>query len=390
MRQRNRSLELSVGIFLVVTAVILVLFILVLGNFRFSPGHQLWVQFNASGGLRDGAKVKVAGVAAGKVKGVEFLDGSKRSLDGRRIWVRVELEIEPAMATAVTSTAQFFITSEGMLGEQYVEVLPGDEDGSPLPSGAEVAGQPVMQMPEATKRAMEMFDRVEELLQGTGGDLSAVTGELRAALEKSNRILARLDTELPSLLEEVRAVVSRADGLVEESTLAVQEGRTWMKDPAIRQTVDHVNESMGVVNQRLPGLLEELDKAAREGGLLLSEGRATAAHLESELTGLTRMAHGVLGRADAALAGVDTKALVEEVGRALERVTDSLATTGGAVQRIVLRTESLVDDLGEMVEGVKKGRGTVGAFLMSRDLYDDIREMVLDLKRNPWKVLWKP
>ena len=38
---------------------------------------------------------------------------------------------------------------------------------------------------------------------------------------------------------------------------------------------------------------------------------------------------------------------------------------------------------------VKKGQGTVGAVLMDDALYDDIQTLVRDLKRNPWKFLWK-
>jgi phospholipid/cholesterol/gamma-HCH transport system substrate-binding protein len=42
-----------------------------------------------------------------------------------------------------------------------------------------------------------------------------------------------------------------------------------------------------------------------------------------------------------------------------------------------------------ILANVKKGKGTVGAMLMDDALYDDLQTLVRDLKRNPWKFLWK-
>ena len=38
---------------------------------------------------------------------------------------------------------------------------------------------------------------------------------------------------------------------------------------------------------------------------------------------------------------------------------------------------------------IKKGEGTVGALLMDEEVYDNVQEMVRDLKHNPWKFLWR-
>ena len=42
-----------------------------------------------------------------------------------------------------------------------------------------------------------------------------------------------------------------------------------------------------------------------------------------------------------------------------------------------------------IVAQVRRGRGTAGALVMDREIYEDIKEMVRDLKRNPWKFFWK-
>ena len=46
-------------------------------------------------------------------------------------------------------------------------------------------------------------------------------------------------------------------------------------------------------------------------------------------------------------------------------------------------------DAQSIVQHIKKGEGTVGALVMDEAIYDDVQEMVRDLKHNPWKFLWR-
>jgi phospholipid/cholesterol/gamma-HCH transport system substrate-binding protein len=41
------------------------------------------------------------------------------------------------------------------------------------------------------------------------------------------------------------------------------------------------------------------------------------------------------------------------------------------------------------VSHIKKGQGTIGGFVMDEEIYDDVQEMIRDLKHNPWKFLWR-
>ena len=42
-----------------------------------------------------------------------------------------------------------------------------------------------------------------------------------------------------------------------------------------------------------------------------------------------------------------------------------------------------------MVGNVRHGKGTAGALLVEPQIYDDLKELARDLKRNPWKFFWK-
>ena len=57
--------------------------------------------------------------------------------------------------------------------------------------------------------------------------------------------------------------------------------------------------------------------------------------------------------------------------------------------QIASRANATAADAQSIVAKIKKGEGTVGALLMDEEVYDDVQEMVRDLKHNPWKFLWR-
>jgi phospholipid/cholesterol/gamma-HCH transport system substrate-binding protein len=42
-----------------------------------------------------------------------------------------------------------------------------------------------------------------------------------------------------------------------------------------------------------------------------------------------------------------------------------------------------------ITERVRSGGGTVGLLLADDEIYDDLKELLRDLKQHPWKLVWK-
>ena len=51
--------------------------------------------------------------------------------------------------------------------------------------------------------------------------------------------------------------------------------------------------------------------------------------------------------------------------------------------------DTWIDNVNGMVTDLRAGKGTAGALLAREDVYADLRELIRDLKRNPWKFFWK-
>ena len=97
----------------------------------------------------------------------------------------------------------------------------------------------------------------------------------------------------------------------------------------------------------------------------------------------------------------DSEPLLKDAREAMANVNRISATVGDPagqeklkkalsdLTELASRANSMASDAQAIVAHMKKGEGTVGALVMDESVYDDVQEMVRDLKHNPWKFLWK-
>ena len=141
---------------------------------------------------------------------------------------------------------------------------------------------------------------------------------------------------------------------------------------------------------RLPPLLESLDETILSSRDLVTDVHSRVQILEDEVVLTATRLRTLIGHTDRLVRSVDADGLVEETRVALRKTVEQFAKTGESLNRISVESERVLADLATITSDVKSGRGSLGAFIKDREIYDDVRELLLDIKLNPWKVLWKP
>ncbi|WP_144629724.1 outer membrane lipid asymmetry maintenance protein MlaD [Bordetella genomosp. 13] len=110
-----------VGLFVLLGAAALVFLALRAGNlstFSFKPTYHLTANFDNIGGLKVRAPVKSAGVVVGRVAAIGF--------DNQTFQAVVSLDMDTGFEFPKDSSAS--ILTSGLLGEQYLGLVPGAED----------------------------------------------------------------------------------------------------------------------------------------------------------------------------------------------------------------------------------------------------------------------
>ncbi len=129
------KLELKVGIFVFAGLIILAIFILSIGGFKtWSSGYRINLNFNFVNGVKVGAPVRFAGVDAGEVKKVilEFIPQQNRSNVRLEVWIRNIIKIPP--------DSTIWVNTLGLLGEKYVEIMPGKDYAHCVKASQSLAG----------------------------------------------------------------------------------------------------------------------------------------------------------------------------------------------------------------------------------------------------------
>jgi len=115
---RRAELEIVVGLFIIAGIACLAYLSVKLARMEVmgGPGLQLTAVFPNTGGLKNGAQVEIAGVGIGRVKDI--------ALDNYR--ARVVMSIDPLIEIQDDAIAR--IKTKGLLGEKYVDIVPGGSD----------------------------------------------------------------------------------------------------------------------------------------------------------------------------------------------------------------------------------------------------------------------
>jgi phospholipid/cholesterol/gamma-HCH transport system substrate-binding protein len=338
---QERSIEVKVGVLILVSLAILVGFVLVMSGVNFERKYTVFVDFENPGGLQTGAPVRIAGVKVGAVEELQFRGGEVDATTGRRTLVRAKLSLQQKVQSAIHDDADFYVTTQGVLGEQFLAVEPGTpshpvlDPAKTIPRGI---GPPRIDLFLA--KAYELLDMtvtglrnnqdlVKDIATNTAGLLEGLNGSVKDNRERITRIMQNL--EQLSL---------------EASTLARDARGKYVDNPKIDRTIDNID--------KLTGDLQ------RDSGPLLKDAKEAMANVN---------------RASATVGDAEGQA--------------KLKKTLGEVSELATRANAMAGDAQQIVSHIKKGNGTVGALVMDEELFDDLKELARDLKHTPWKFFWK-
>lgn len=337
---RERGLEFKVGLLIIIATAVLVGFVFVLGNFSLASGFTMHVDYDYVGNLQPGAPIKISGIKVGKVDDVHFWGGKVDPATGRRVQVRVDAWIEDRARDSIRRDAEFFINTAGVLGEQYLEIVPGkDWSAPPLDTKLPAVGSDPPRTDLVVSRLYEVLDALSDVLRDD-------KDVIRDLLRNSASAVAEVNTLLVQNREQVGQLVGAAAGLAGEAQKTLGKLNAGLGDPSVVAAL--FRDADGV----LVSARKSLDTLTPSAGALMADA--------TRVTGLITQ---------------------DRLDRAID-VADKAATAAE-------KAGGLIDNVDGMVSDLRAGKGTAGALLSREEIYADLRELIRDLKRNPWKFFWK-
>lgn len=229
------NLELKVGIFAFIGLTILALAIFSISEiYIFRPGYHVKITFGFASGIDLGAVVRVAGIEAGEVRDV------KVSYDKDKGEAKVTLLVWLNRNVKVPRDSTAYVSVLGLIGETYLEIVPGEDYAHLLKDGDALVGRD----PFSTETLMEVAHKVAANFDSILGSVDEVFDEeAKASLKRAIR-------DFDASLELMLRVAEKFDGVLD----AVNEVFDEETKAALQETIHNfrdISASVKVIAGRL-------------------------------------------------------------------------------------------------------------------------------------------
>lgn len=250
--------EIKIGLFLGIALLIMVIFIFTVGDlgeiFR-GKGYPLYVYFDSAAGLEKRTQVRLAGVKIGRVEDIRLKDSQAEVLILINKGVRIRRD---SMAT---------LAALGLLGEKYIEILPGKaaeycQPGDTLqgltPVSLDRIGAQLLSVGEEVRKAGQLLQELlgsegtKSSLQQSLANIAEFTGELKDFWQQNRESLASTVDQSSRLAQTLSQDITRVTQSLEDTVDLLREV---------------INENRGDIRERLQevrSLMKETEKALRQ------------------------------------------------------------------------------------------------------------------------------
>lgn len=236
--KNQRAINLKVGIFVLASLLVFVVFIFALGKESsfFKKNYKIQTSFTNTAGLSEGAPVRLSGLRIGTVKEIKFPESPDNN------FIIVTMEVSQEGIRRIGSDAVATIRTEGLLGDKYIEILKGTTSlPEKIPDVVRIKSYTPPELEKLLGQSEELINNITSISQNLDELVKAFSKEeniqniskglasLRRTLEgveaeqKSSQItLNKIDsavTTLNTLLAEVKTGNGILNALVYDKNL---------------------------------------------------------------------------------------------------------------------------------------------------------------------------
>jgi phospholipid/cholesterol/gamma-HCH transport system substrate-binding protein len=204
-------LETRVGAFVLIGLVLLAVLMLMFSKGTTFSGSSFELRLRSGnvGGIKVGANVLLSGVMVGRVSGV------KLDPDGKAVTIFLKI----SKRYQLYEDAKFEVEQFGFLGDQYVSIYPGDNQGRRLKDGDAVQCRDPFNMQEAVAKATETISHIGQAATNVN---QAIDDVRRLVLtEQTLKNLAVSIDRFALLTFDAMSAVSNVNVLVSSNALPV-------------------------------------------------------------------------------------------------------------------------------------------------------------------------
>lgn len=228
--------EAKVGLFTLVSIVLIVVVISFLGIFSFANiGYKIEVTFDNAKGLKPGNIVRFAGVDIGNIKNIHIKDN------------RVAIDISVDKKYRIPANSTFTIGADGLLGEKYLDVVPPKEpNGRYIQPGTVIVGTNPKGIDEFLDKSSDVLKKLEAVLDS----MNSIVGDkdLQASLKQTvvnmDKITGNIESITASMADIMLANQAQIDSMIKNlSATSASLNSTMARLDTMMEKIDNKGQT---------------------------------------------------------------------------------------------------------------------------------------------------
>ncbi len=343
--EREKRVIIRAGLFIALGLALAGVVVFIIGKERrlFEDENSYIGAFDNVDGLALDAPVRLGGLTVGKVAKVTFAD----DLGDKRILVRMEISRRYAERIRADSVAR--VVGRGVLGDKAIDVSLGTPNEAIVENGGELKTGVSGDISSLLKAASEIIDNAV-----------GITRNLRTGVESYTT---------PELTQDVTQFIKSARNIAMEIEKGKGPAHTLIYDQRVSDDIKTLVSRAAEVSLRLDAAVTKVDTLLYD--VKNGEGSLHALIYDKKIA-----------------------QAVNELGTAADEVAqlihDAKNSKDGAVYQLIYGdARTLMADLSQsaadirsVTTKIKAGEGTLGAVINDPSVYEDLKEILGNIKRN--------
>jgi phospholipid/cholesterol/gamma-HCH transport system substrate-binding protein len=261
--EKTASQKIRLGLFVILGLLIFILAVYFIGDKQkmFGKTHHLEAVFNNVNGLQLGNSVRYSGISVGTVRGIKMINDTI---------IRVDMIIDKAIFSYIKKDAVATISSDGLVGNMIINILPGKGDEPSVKPGDEIRS----------------YNRVR-------------TEDMLNTLSVTNENVAKISDNLLKITNEIIEGKGTLGSLVNDSVISKDLGETMrylkLTSKGASETVTQLNKLItsldnkdnvvgvlkdSAVANKIKNMATNLDKSTNELNKAITNFDATVMNIK--------------------------------------------------------------------------------------------------------------
>jgi phospholipid/cholesterol/gamma-HCH transport system substrate-binding protein len=326
---KNAGAEIKVGLFVLAGIIILTYMSVKVGKFDFGKkkGYEIFAYFDNASGLNIDVPVEIAGIEVGRVEDI--------GLERRK--AKITMRIAPD--TSIPSDSKAFIRTKGVLGDKFIQIIPGKPESPPLMDGERIVDTYTpTDIDQLINRIGEVALDVRKVSRSLGNVLGGKEGE-----DKMRQILDNITTSTASLNRIIGDNEKRISALL----INFSEFSKDIKDVshANKEYINRIVIDIKETTTQLKEAVEAFSMIAKK----IERGEGTLGRLIHDTTTIEDL---------------------NETLASLKSVSEKIDAGKGTIGKLI-NDEKMAEDLGETVTGIRDYFARMDAFRFDIDFHGE-------------------